>query len=68
MYDFVYILINYKSIFVLYNTLFNLFIFIIILNRQTSNFNQRALNETQALKETLELKETQALKVSVKKN
>ena len=37
MYDFVYILINYKSIFVLYNTLFNLFIFIIILNRQKLN-------------------------------
>ena len=54
MYDFVYILINYKSIFVLYNTLFNLFnlfIFIIILNRE--NLNRQKLNE--ALKK-IELK------------
>ena len=51
MYDFVYILINYKSIFVLYNTLFNLFIFIIILNRQ--KLNREKLSE--ALKK-IELK------------
>ena len=43
MYEFVYILINYKSIFVLYNTLFNLFIFIIILNRE--NLNRQALKK-----------------------
>ena len=46
MYNFVYILINYKSLFVLYKfyfTLFNLFIFIIILNRQ--KLNQQALKK-----------------------
>ena len=52
MYDFVYILINYKHIFVLYNIMFNLFIFIIILNRET--LNRQNLNE-QALKK-IELK------------
>jgi len=50
MYEFVYILINYK---LLYNTIFNLFIFIIVLNRQRSNLNRQNLNE--ALKK-IELK------------